>query len=352
MIKLFRNTRRKLLSENKFTKYITYAIGEIFLVVVGILIAVWINSKNQERINEARAVTILKEIQKDLKKDIKVAEVTVNRIITTDSIAKLLLWDKITGDEMFAIHEKNSYGIVFRDITFTSSDNGYVNYKRNLNNIPAKYSSISNDLKFLYGTIRVDGEARNERIRSTALENLDKINRYDWVVEAEKGFMSEEAKNYFIRDLEFKKILLKYMNGIANVFILTQAYEQKAIDVHNKISKLLNSEDYIPSYPSFRSSIDSLQQNNLNGKYKLKETMSPSFFKEIIELKEVDNKLHVYAREWPEYQFYSNDKNTFLKTIDPQDLVLTYIKLTQSENIGFFVAAGKSRYAYYTKIDD
>ena len=71
MIKLFRNTRRKLLSENKFSKYLAYAIGEIFLVVVGILIALWINNKNQERINEAKAVTILKEIQRDLKKDIE-----------------------------------------------------------------------------------------------------------------------------------------------------------------------------------------------------------------------------------------------------------------------------------------
>ena len=53
MIKLFRNTRRKLLAENKFSKYLAYAIGEIFLVVVGILIALWINNANQESINEA-----------------------------------------------------------------------------------------------------------------------------------------------------------------------------------------------------------------------------------------------------------------------------------------------------------
>lgn len=39
MIKFFSKIRQKLLAENKFTKYLNYAIGEIILVVIGILIA-------------------------------------------------------------------------------------------------------------------------------------------------------------------------------------------------------------------------------------------------------------------------------------------------------------------------
>ena len=38
MLKFFRKIRQKLLSENKFSKYLIYAIGEIVLVVIGILI--------------------------------------------------------------------------------------------------------------------------------------------------------------------------------------------------------------------------------------------------------------------------------------------------------------------------
>jgi hypothetical protein len=47
MIKLFRRIRQKLLSENKFSKYVLYAIGEIVLVVIGILIALQINNNNE-----------------------------------------------------------------------------------------------------------------------------------------------------------------------------------------------------------------------------------------------------------------------------------------------------------------
>jgi hypothetical protein len=52
MIKFFRKIRQKLLSENKFSKYLIYAIGEIILVVIGILIALQINNWNSNRIEK------------------------------------------------------------------------------------------------------------------------------------------------------------------------------------------------------------------------------------------------------------------------------------------------------------
>jgi hypothetical protein len=48
MIKFFRKIRQKMLTENKFSKYLIYAIGEIILVVIGILIALAINNWNEE----------------------------------------------------------------------------------------------------------------------------------------------------------------------------------------------------------------------------------------------------------------------------------------------------------------
>ena len=49
MIKFFRKIRHQLLSENRVSKYILYAIGEIVLVVVGILIALQINNWNENK---------------------------------------------------------------------------------------------------------------------------------------------------------------------------------------------------------------------------------------------------------------------------------------------------------------
>ncbi|WP_245963005.1 DUF6090 family protein, partial [Ulvibacter antarcticus] len=49
MIKFFRKIRQKMLTENKFSKYLIYAIGEIALVVIGILIALSLNNWNQKK---------------------------------------------------------------------------------------------------------------------------------------------------------------------------------------------------------------------------------------------------------------------------------------------------------------
>ena len=51
MIKFFRKIRQKMLTENKISKYLLYAIGEITLVIIGILIALGINEKVKERNN-------------------------------------------------------------------------------------------------------------------------------------------------------------------------------------------------------------------------------------------------------------------------------------------------------------
>ena len=67
MIKFFRRIRQRLLSENKIIKYLLYAVGEIVLVVIGILIALNINNWNQEIKTKKQEIKILAELKNDLK---------------------------------------------------------------------------------------------------------------------------------------------------------------------------------------------------------------------------------------------------------------------------------------------
>jgi len=69
MIKLFRNTRKQLLTENKFTKYLFYALGEIILVVIGILIALQINNWNNRRIEKEEEKKSYRNIKRQIEDD-------------------------------------------------------------------------------------------------------------------------------------------------------------------------------------------------------------------------------------------------------------------------------------------
>ncbi|MCB0465121.1 MAG: hypothetical protein KDC78_05515 [Aequorivita sp.] len=95
MIKLFRNIRKNLLKEGKTTNYLKYAIGEIILVVIGILIALSINNWNQNRkdANEGKAVlesllenlSVAKKQSEELISEEDTLKVRLIRILRIDS---------------------------------------------------------------------------------------------------------------------------------------------------------------------------------------------------------------------------------------------------------------------------
>lgn len=74
MINFFRRIRHKLLGEGKLNKYILYGIGEILLVVIGILIALQINNLNEEKKEQNLADTYLSNLKLDLESDLKALE--------------------------------------------------------------------------------------------------------------------------------------------------------------------------------------------------------------------------------------------------------------------------------------
>jgi len=66
MVKLFGKVRHALLTENKFSKYLLYAIGEIALVMVGILLALQVNNWNEQRKDRVTEQKLLNALQEDL----------------------------------------------------------------------------------------------------------------------------------------------------------------------------------------------------------------------------------------------------------------------------------------------
>ena len=78
MIKFFRNIRKNVLKEGKTTKYAKYAIGEIILVVIGILIALSINNWNEKSIEESNELKYYKNIKRQLIEDKNAINVNID----------------------------------------------------------------------------------------------------------------------------------------------------------------------------------------------------------------------------------------------------------------------------------
>ncbi|WP_242095170.1 DUF6090 family protein [Aestuariivivens sediminicola] len=98
MIKFFRNIRQQLLSRNRFSKYLLYAIGEIVLVVVGILIALQVNNWNEQRKRHKLKDVYKRALIEDLEKDVNQLKIDIDTTIWDIENCKAI-GDKISKNE-------------------------------------------------------------------------------------------------------------------------------------------------------------------------------------------------------------------------------------------------------------
>jgi Family of unknown function (DUF6090) len=126
MIKFFRKIRQNLLMENKTGKYIKYAIGEILLVVIGILIALSINNWNEDRKNRLKEAVYLEGIKTDLEWDIKYLDFltpfNTTRIKEYASLDSLV---KLRSDKIFEIEFSEIFNLSDQTGTFYPRSGAY-----------------------------------------------------------------------------------------------------------------------------------------------------------------------------------------------------------------------------------
>ena len=112
MIKFFRKMRYNLMEKNKTGKYLKYALGEIILVVIGILIALQINTWNQSRKQAIAEKEFIEGVKNDLKQDKAymklVADLFEPRIqayhLLNKDLPKLYNEDRVAMDSLFQIY--------------------------------------------------------------------------------------------------------------------------------------------------------------------------------------------------------------------------------------------------------
>lgn len=105
MLRIFRNIRKTLMERNKTRTYLLYAIGEIFLVVIGILIALQVNNWNEERVARQSEKELLTEVMEALRSD------------------SLVIWDTIEStNSTFQVYE-TLYKIKMGDLPSDSLKN-------------------------------------------------------------------------------------------------------------------------------------------------------------------------------------------------------------------------------------
>jgi hypothetical protein len=148
MIKFFRKIRQNLLFKNKTGKYLKYAIGEIVLVVIGILIALSVNNWNENRKENNIENKILVEISKGLKEDLIDIKSTISQHRAGLKACKYY-YDIFTNKQVQPDSINYYYTYLTRGLLAIQNNSGYESLKsRGLELI--KDDSLRNDIIKLY----------------------------------------------------------------------------------------------------------------------------------------------------------------------------------------------------------
>ncbi len=119
MLRFFRNIRQKLIENGNLRKYFWYAVGEVFLVVIGILIALQINNWNEERKERQEEIVVLNQIKISFESNLKQLEQKIE-IRENQLNAHLSIFNMIDDPSMREVTAFDS--LLTTTITYTTFD--------------------------------------------------------------------------------------------------------------------------------------------------------------------------------------------------------------------------------------
>ena len=179
MINFFRQIRKKLADDNRPLKYMRYAIGEIVLVVIGILIALQINNWNEERKERRLVLSYYKELRGDLNNDLVNINLAIDTVHVTEKLS-VYVYDFIN----FNLKEVDSSKLIMAFISserlafFSRSKNAYANLisSGDIQLIPNK--ELKNRLGNYHDTNQWLWTVHDEKLKQTYADYGDYIHHF------------------------------------------------------------------------------------------------------------------------------------------------------------------------------
>ncbi len=243
MINFFRKIRRQLANENKFQRYMRYAIGEVILIMLGIFMALQLQNWNEKRKQDAEFKVTLEQIYNSLKFDVDRFD---SKIKTIDYFIKNIdfLLDKHDSIPLYYL-PYTLHGFNFDNVDRTSETNFHItNLKYTVsdpqqNEISKQIINYVNNLNFDNGTLLNDLHEELKRI-NLALPKVDvtKFNQ-SWITNDSTYYSSKDLQNAInlVKSERFRSILKTLRTKIFYLKAKTMVRYGDGISLMNIIKK-------------------------------------------------------------------------------------------------------------------
>jgi len=163
MIKFFRKIRQQLLTESEFNKYLLYAIGEIVLVVIGILIALQLNNLNERNKFEAKEIEMLNDFKASLEVDLMSFNRALERGQQSKSSMEIIL-AHLEADLPFSDSLKVHFGLT-TDTWMAQANRSVFESLKSAGLTLISNKELRQELVRLYDDLIIGQKERNNRYR-------------------------------------------------------------------------------------------------------------------------------------------------------------------------------------------
>ncbi len=228
-----------MLSENKVSKYLIYAFGEIILVIIGILIALQINSWNQRQSDKAKFMTLLYELTTGLKEEVDESESVLEAYYKKDSLIVLSLAEKLEEKDIQAICPECPRLLLLNYKKMPINTIAYEHIKSIIDRIPTEYEYLITEIKQLY---EIDAKLVLEQQNSIQNKSSDfrksLISNYEWFRQIPYSKLNSDAIDYFLYDPIYQNHLMDFSNRGKNYWTYLNHFRRRAIYVLYLISQI------------------------------------------------------------------------------------------------------------------
>jgi hypothetical protein len=241
MIKFFRKIRQNLLNKNKVGKYLLYAFGEIILVIIGILIALNLNQRSEQKKAEAKIDAIFGEVMLELENFINKGEGLIYFYRRKDSLSSVILNTELTYVDY--TDEKNDalWEIPLRKPTLEIDSYAYKALMLHIDEIPERYTDKVRILNALYNSMYANIDEYSEKIENMVYRNNEElVENFEWYTDPNKK--NKGAITYRLNDFKFKNKVKRYREQNFNHWHLINHARQLAIEVYKDIAELLQKD--------------------------------------------------------------------------------------------------------------
>lgn len=238
MLKFFRSIRQKLIDQKKFKNYLLYAIGEILLVMIGILLALQVNNWNERRKTKDTFKDTLQTIATDLQRDTIAAAQWIKIIEYTREASKKIIAKEITAENFHEFPQSRSIVTIYQP--FNIQTKGFDILKRITSPQTNEKDSLYADLTQFYALFIPNIDKSNERLERIVLENLDDFKEFSWFVDWTQGKVTDDMISYFSTSEDYRKKVAAYdVLAAGNHLLLIKSYTENAKVLLEQIEKRL-----------------------------------------------------------------------------------------------------------------